>query len=222
MSLVTIPNTFTVGAVIVASQHNANFSTIYSDYNGNIDNTNISASANITDTKLANITTAGKVDGSALTNFTNIPSGAGLIPVANIPVGTTASKIVQLDGSAKLPAVDGSQLTNIGGLVGSAVSKSDNTAYQAATDGFFIGLIDASGSTGTSGLITGYTDSSNPPTTPMGYAGGWRVDSTLAQHAATEKNSFCIPVKKNNYYKGVLTTSAGSPTATYYFVSLGA
>lgn len=31
-------------------------------------------------------------------------------------VGTTASKIVQLDGSARLPAVDGSQLTGISGI----------------------------------------------------------------------------------------------------------
>jgi hypothetical protein len=31
----------------------------------------------------------------------------------NVDVGTTASKIIQLDGSAKLPAVDGSLLTNL-------------------------------------------------------------------------------------------------------------
>ena len=61
MALVSIPNTFTVGAVIVASQHNANFSTIYSDYNGNITDANISASANIADTKLAQITTASVI-----------------------------------------------------------------------------------------------------------------------------------------------------------------
>lgn len=113
MSLINVPNIFTVGAVIVASQHNANFSTIYSDYNGNIDNTNISASAAIADSKLAQITTAGKVSGAALTVLTDIPLGAGAIPVANIDTGTTANKIVILDGSAKLPAVDGSALTNI-------------------------------------------------------------------------------------------------------------
>lgn len=32
---------------------------------------------------------------------------------AALDVGTTANKVVQLDGSAKLPAVDGSQLTNL-------------------------------------------------------------------------------------------------------------
>jgi len=37
----------------------------------------------------------------------------GLGTAATLDVGTTASKVVQLDGSAKLPAVDGSALTNI-------------------------------------------------------------------------------------------------------------
>jgi microcystin-dependent protein len=38
-------------------------------------------------------------------------SGLYMVPIANLPVGNTANKIVQLDGSARLPAVDGSQLT---------------------------------------------------------------------------------------------------------------
>lgn len=113
MSLISIPNTFTVGAVIVASQHNSNFSTIYSDYNGNIDNTNLSAFAAIVDTKLAVISTAGKVSGAALTSLASIPSGAGLIPVANIDTGTTANKIVILNGSSQIPAISGALLTNL-------------------------------------------------------------------------------------------------------------
>lgn len=52
MALISIPNTFSAGAVIVASQHNINFSTIYSDYNGNIDNSNIASAAAIAYTKL--------------------------------------------------------------------------------------------------------------------------------------------------------------------------
>jgi hypothetical protein len=42
-----------------------------------------------------------------------VTSGAGATSTLNVDVGTTASKIVQLDGSARLPAVDGSQLTNL-------------------------------------------------------------------------------------------------------------
>lgn len=52
MALITIPNTFSAGAVIVASQHNSNFSTISTDYNGNIDNTNIAPAASIAYSKL--------------------------------------------------------------------------------------------------------------------------------------------------------------------------
>lgn len=47
--------------------------------------------------------------GSLSTSRANL----GLGSVATFDVGTAASNIIQLDGSAKLPAVDGSQLTNI-------------------------------------------------------------------------------------------------------------
>lgn len=47
--------------------------------------------------------------GSLVTSRSNLGLGSAAI----LDVGTGASKIVQLDGSAKLPAVDGSQLTNI-------------------------------------------------------------------------------------------------------------
>ena len=85
MSLITKTFTFTVGATIIASEHNTNFDTLYNDYNGNITNSNISASAAIEDTKLGQITTTSKVSGAALTALANIPSAAGLIPLANIP-----------------------------------------------------------------------------------------------------------------------------------------
>jgi hypothetical protein len=48
----------------------------------------------------------------------------GLGTAATLNVGTSANNIVQLDGSALLPAVDGSQLTNL----------------NAATNGFAIAM----------------------------------------------------------------------------------
>jgi hypothetical protein len=48
------------------------------------------------------------IDGTAL-----VLSGTGATSTLNVDVGTTANKIVQLDGTAKLPAVDGSQLTGL-------------------------------------------------------------------------------------------------------------
>ena len=65
--LISKPYTFSVGAVIVAAEHNSNFDTIYNAFNGNINNVNIVSGAGITDDKLAQISTAGKVSTSALT-----------------------------------------------------------------------------------------------------------------------------------------------------------
>jgi hypothetical protein len=63
---------------------------------------------------------ASMVRGGGSGTVTSIVAGTGLTGgtitasgTIAVDVGTTASKIVQLDGSAKLPAVDGSQLTNL-------------------------------------------------------------------------------------------------------------
>jgi hypothetical protein len=50
------------------------------------------------------------IDGTGLTL-----SGTGATSTLNVDVGTGANQIVQLDGSSRLPAVDGSQLTNLPG-----------------------------------------------------------------------------------------------------------
>ncbi len=42
-----------------------------------------------------------------------VTSGAGATSTLNADVGTGANQLVQLDGSSRLPAVDGSQLTNL-------------------------------------------------------------------------------------------------------------
>lgn len=54
---------------------------------GAITNTEVSASAAIVDTKLATISTAGKVSGAALTGLASVPSGAGSLPNVNMGVG---------------------------------------------------------------------------------------------------------------------------------------
>ncbi|MDP2990297.1 MAG: hypothetical protein Q8O57_07010, partial [Kiritimatiellota bacterium] len=89
---------------------------------------------------------------------TQVDTGTGLLggPVTttgtiSVDVGTTANKIVQLDGTAKLPAVDGSALT---GLTKTQVGLS-NVVNVDATNASNI----ASGTLGTARLGSGTADS---------------------------------------------------------------
>ncbi len=186
-------------------------------------NNDIASNAAIAGSKLATITTAGKVDGSSINNLANVPSGAGrlpsanlpsTIPVANIDTGTTADKIVKLDGSARIPAVNGSLLTGITGsqitsLVGDSTSKLLDTIYQAATDGF-VSLCATMANGDQLGL---FTDSSATPTTNV-----QQLSSTVS---GSFRGNIFYPIKKNHYY--TITTGGGSPVViAFNFIPLGA
>lgn len=69
----------------------------------------------IPNSQVSPITTANYVSGAALFSLSSTPSGAGIFPTANLPVGTTANKIVQFTSATKYPAVDGSLITNLDG-----------------------------------------------------------------------------------------------------------
>lgn len=84
MGLVTKSYTFSAGATIIAAEHNSDFDTLYTLVNGNIDNNNVKLNAGIVDSKLAQITTASTVSGAAITELASLPSGAGVIPNANL------------------------------------------------------------------------------------------------------------------------------------------
>lgn len=66
MGQVTKNYTFASGQGVIAEQFNSNYDTIYNEFNGKIDNTNLKDGAGIVDTKLATITSANKVAISAL------------------------------------------------------------------------------------------------------------------------------------------------------------
>ena len=74
MALITKGYTFSAGGTILSAEVNSDFDTIYADYNGNVTNANVASGAAIVDTKLAQITTAGKVSGAALTSLGSIPT----------------------------------------------------------------------------------------------------------------------------------------------------
>lgn len=69
-------------------------------------------------------------------NNIKLKSGGGVIndqtDGLSVDTGTTAGKIVVLDGSAKLPAVDGSQLTGIWSLISSSSNSSSSGSVTPA------------------------------------------------------------------------------------------
>lgn len=144
------------------------------------------------DSNLNQIVTAGKVSGAALTLLPNIPSGAGIIPLANI-----------------------------GALLGSPVSKSVGTTYQAASDGIVTALVSA-GSGGQAGYIQGVTDSSASPTTVMGQASVANPVSGQADHTV-KYSSFTMYVKKNDYYAVSVAAISGAstPSSSMVFQPIG-
>lgn len=85
--------------VITNAKVNASAGIAYSKLNltGAVLNADLAGS--ISDSKLSTISTAGKVSGAALTSLSSTPSGAGIIPVANLGSGTpSASTILKGDG----------------------------------------------------------------------------------------------------------------------------
>lgn len=90
MSIIVLPYTFSVGAVIIAAQHNSNFQTIYNDYNGNITDVNIASNAAIGYSKLSLNTSILKGDLASSTQLFLVPSGGIIMwsgTIATIPTG---------------------------------------------------------------------------------------------------------------------------------------
>jgi hypothetical protein len=121
------------GGMVVVNQGTANDNKIFlctTDNTGSVGSTNITYTV-ITPSNVGTVTSVGVADsGSSEFTVANSPitsSGtitlavnsiantkiSGLGTASTLNVGTSANNVVQLDGSAKLPAVDGSQLTNI-------------------------------------------------------------------------------------------------------------
>jgi hypothetical protein len=114
-------------------------------------------------TNLATATGVGDVVGPASATANAVPQYDGTTGklIKNGPsIGTAANNLVQLDGSAKLPAVDGSQLTNlatatgVGDVVGPASATNNALAQFDGTTGKLL----KNGPAAPTGTIVGTTD----------------------------------------------------------------
>ena len=137
MSIIVKPYTFSAGATIIAAEHNSNFDTIYSDFNGNITNANLSASAAIALSKIS-FTTALTMSSAIIkpAKGADVASVAGAITLGDDGnqfdiTGTnaitsitakTAGTIVALQFDSTASLVDGSNLKIASTFQGAAES----------------------------------------------------------------------------------------------------
>ena len=194
MALVNVPYPLADGTVAYGSQVLADINAIKNDYNGNIQNVNMAANAAIVDTKLAAISTAGKVSGAALTSLDLIPAGAGVIPSANLP--GTASVALGLNY-----VIDG------GGAVITAGSKGYLTVPFAATINSVTLLADQTGSIATDLLKCAY---SGFPTTTTITAATPPTITTAQKYIDTTLSSWNTTINAGDIIEFQVT---GSPTA---------
>jgi len=193
-ALISKTYTFSAGSTIVAAEHNTNNDTIYNEFNGNIDNANIKSGAAIADTKLASISTAGKVSGAALTSLSSTPSAAGRLPEANSPSSYSGALTFNLNPylpttpTTDLEAASKAYVDSVGAFGDWVDHTGSYAAQQSDTDNIIVAYGTATGATGDLSI---YTDSANPPITLRGFA---RI---------TQNNyaTVTVPVKKSHYWK---------------------
>ncbi len=130
--------------------------------------TNAMLAGSIADSKLNQITTASKVSGAAITLLTSVPSGAGILPIANLASGTpTGVKFIRDDGTLQIPAGTGvTGGTSLGGGEAVFVDRTaDNLRFKSLKAGTNVTL----SSTSTEITINA-----------TGGGGGGTVDSVVA------------------------------------------
>ena len=123
----------------------------------------------------------------ASSNLSDVANASTARDNLGLTIGTTAGDIVALDGTAKLPAVDGSQLTNLpGGGGGSTDWKWDpeSTTYIRIFDEFIGGSMgDSQDNNGGTGALFGQTAASG------GHWYSW-VDATTMENTGNDLRGF--------------------------------
>lgn len=153
-------------------------------------NADISSSAAIAGSKLATITTAGKVDGSAINNLANIPSGAGNIPSANM-----SSNAVVKTGSQTVAGV-----------------KTFSDGIVSAVTGNVTGNLTGNVTGNTTGTHTGSVALNGGAVT-----GGTLGVSDQLSHNMGNGETFMVPA---GYYMNGVTRGADGSIDTVYYAKL--
>lgn len=101
---------------------------------------------------------------------------------------------------------------------GSWTNKSNSTLYLAETDGLVV--VKLSATDGQMGQSIGYTDAGNPPSTIRGQC--WVT--YISGSPYVRYSSYCMPVKKGDYWKVVATkwSTWSLPTQVIYWIPKGA
>ncbi|MGA1753175.1 MAG: beta strand repeat-containing protein [Pontimonas sp.] len=160
---------------------------------------------------LATVATTG-----AYSDLSGLPT---LGTAAALDVGTSANNVVQLDGTAKLPAVDGSQLTNVVSSVAVAditdvtitsVANRQVLTYDSASSEWINSAVAYADVTGTPTLATvatsgSYTDLSNTPT--LGTAAALDV-GTSANNVVQLDGTAKLPAVDGSQLTDVIATVA--------------
>ena len=208
---------------------------------GEIVNADINASAGIVDTKLAQITTAGKVSGAALTSLASIPAGAGVIPAANLPGGSDVTcfpePIVPTDGvstRALNNPVDGyCALFNL--TRGITLNKlTVNVTAVGASGTFKVGIFSEDGQTkygeATSGTVSGASEVTltfSALVLPAGnlwflFVSVGAANITVSRYGIMATVTALKDVTSEPSVCGVLTVSSGTIPSTVTVASISA
>ena len=112
MATITKPNTFTASTTIRAAQVNANFDTIYNDYNGGITNANIKADAAIAGSKL-NLAAPGAIGGTTPNSgaFSSLTAPT-IAATTSMTAGVVTANSIYVFTSIAIPTSEPSGLVN--------------------------------------------------------------------------------------------------------------